>query len=293
MDKHDTLVRLFSGEKQLPTLPVLFAEFTKLMEQPLASSKRVSELVMKDQAMVVKVLKLCNSALYSNRQEITNLTGAINFLGLSTLRNLILQISMVRLFSIDDEAIPEFRTTTFWEHSLATAYFTQFLAKRLQLPHNENYYIAGLTHDIGKLAMYQFYPERFFAAVKNQLEAGTPDTVAEQTVFGVDHADVGAFLAEKWRFKKEIGEAIQLHHSLSSPNIHLCTAVVRIANFFSKAAGICFPWDRRVIDIVGDPAWTILAAYQEWIDVEKLTFELYEETPKVTAMVTELLSRRG
>ncbi len=292
MDKHATLVRLFSGEKQLPTLPVLFAEFSKLMEQPLASGKRVSELVMKDQAMVAKVLKLCNSALYSNRQEITNLTGAINFLGLATLRNLILQISMVRLFTVDDQTIPEFRTTIFWEHSLATAYFTQFLAKKLQLPHNENYYIAGLTHDIGKLAMYQFYPERFFAAVKNQIETGAIDTVSEQTVFGVDHADVGAFLAEKWRFKKEIGEAIQEHHSLAGPDIQLSTAVVRIANFFAKAAGICFPWETRVIDIVGDPAWGVLASYQEWIDVEKLTFELYDETPKVSAMVTELLSRK-
>jgi putative nucleotidyltransferase with HDIG domain len=293
MEKHDILIRLFSGEKQLPTLPVIFSEFTRLMEQPLASSKRVSELVMKDQAMVVKVLKLCNSALYSNRQEITNLTSAINFLGLSTLRNLILQISMVRMFKIDDKAIPEFRTVTFWEHSLATAYFTQFLANRLKLPHNENYYIAGLTHDIGKLAVYQFYPERFFAAVKNQIETGAVDIDAEQAVFGVNHADVGAFLAEKWKFKKEIVDAIRLHHSLASTSTSLCTAVVRIANFFAKAAGLCFPWETRAIDIVGDPAWSVLAAYQEWVDVEKMTFELYDETPKVTAIVAELLSKRG
>lgn len=293
MSKQETLIRLFSGDRQLPTLPVLFTEFTKLMENPLVSNKKVAELIMKDQSMVVKVLKLCNSAIYSNRQEITNLTNAITFLGLGVLRNLILQISLVRLFPLGKYNIPEFDITVFWEHSLASAYYTDLLARRLKLPHNENYYIAGLTHDIGKLAIYQFHPEHFARAVSLLLETGKNDYEVETEVMGVDHTDVGAFLAEKWKFKAEITEAIRCHHHGGESCQRLCSALTRIANFFAKASGFCFPWDQKVINIVEDPAWKILTDYCDEVDVERITFELIDEAAKIHELVGELLSRRG
>lgn len=285
-------MRLFSGNKQLPTLPVLYGQLNQMLDNPFTSNRKVSALVMKDQSMVSKILKLSNSAMYSKRQEITSLSNAITFLGTAILRNLILQISMVRLFDVNDDEIPDFSINTFWEHSLGTAYYTDVLVKKLDLPPNDDYYIGGLLHDIGKLCIYQFYPEDFKTIVKKQLNENLLDTDAELEVLGVDHVDIGAFLAEKWKFKKEIVGAIRDHHK-ALPSMSMHAALVRISNLFTKAAGLCFPWDHNVFDIVGDAAWGILASHKrEAVDVERLTFEITDETQDIKESVKELLSKK-
>ena len=292
IDKQRILNSLFSGSRQLPTLPVLFVEINRMMENPFTSNQKISQLLMKDQAMVSKILKLSNSALYSRRQEVTNLANAITFLGTQTLRNLVLQISMVRLFPFNEEDIPDFSANTFWEHSLGTAFFTTILAKKLNLPSDDDYYIGGLLHDLGKLVLYQFYPEKFKEIILRQINNNSIDYIAEEEVLGVNHADIGDFLAEKWKFKSTILAAIRDHHKeLKSPAVNV--AVTRIANLFAKAAGLCFPWDKRVFDIVGDSAWEILKNHtRDEVDVERMTFEIQDESEKIKESVKELLSKK-
>jgi HD-like signal output (HDOD) protein len=111
-DKEKVLNYLF--RKQLPTLPTIFYEFNKLINSPYVSNRQVAELIKKDQAMVVKILRLSNSAMYGKRQEIKNLTNAITYLGHETLKNIILQIALVRMFKFEHKKIPEFNPATFW-----------------------------------------------------------------------------------------------------------------------------------------------------------------------------------
>ncbi|MCP5051070.1 MAG: HDOD domain-containing protein [bacterium] len=293
MDKQKRLMQLFSGNKQLPALPVIFSQLNQMLDNPFTSNKKISTLMMKDQSMVAKILKLSNSAMYSKRQEISNLANAITFLGTALLRNLVLQISMVRLFDLEDDEIPDFSINTFWEHSLGTAYFTQLVTEKLNLPQNDDYYLGGLLHDIGKLCLYQFYPDDFKTVIKKQISDDLIDYEAEEAVLGVTHQEIGTFLAEKWKFKSEIVNAIRDHHkSLSS--ISLLAAVVRISNLFTKAAGLCFPWDKRVFEIPGDPAWAILSNYTKGpVDVERMTFEITDEIGKVKDSVKELLNKKN
>jgi putative nucleotidyltransferase with HDIG domain len=292
-DKQTILKNMFAGSKQLPTLPVLFNQLNKMLDNPFTSNKVISELIMKDQSLVSKILKLSNSAMYSKRQEITSLANAITFLGTKSIRNLILQISLVRLFDIKDGEIPDFSISIFWEHSLGTAYFTDVIVKKLNLPFNDSYYIGGLLHDIGKLVIFQFYLADFKKIVLKQLNEGAVDYEAEEEVLGVNHTDIGTYLAEQWKFKKEIIEAIRDHHkALKSLPMH--AALIRISNLFTKAAGLCFPWDKRVFDIVGDPAWEILSKYKdEPIDVERMTFEITDESSVIQDSVRELLSKKA
>ncbi|MCP5053833.1 MAG: HDOD domain-containing protein, partial [bacterium] len=169
-----------------------------------------------------------------------SLANAITFLGLETLKQLILQISLVRTFKFADKDIPEFNINTFWEHSLAVAYFTEIIMKKLGIPHDENCYIGGILHDIGKLVIYQFYPEEFKETILKQIKDNLSDIQAEEAVLGVNHTDIGVYFGEKWQFKKEIVRAIRDHHK-PNKSLGLNVSIVRIANLFAKAAGLCFP----------------------------------------------------
>ncbi len=287
--KNEILGKLFSGNKQLPTIPELYVRFNQLIEDPMTPNKKIADLLMKDQSMVTKILRLSNSALYGKRQEITNLAMAITFLGIATLKNLILQISLVRVFSFESQKIPEFKINTFWEHSLATAYFSNLLIKKLKIPPNENYYLGGLLHDIGKLVTYQYYPEKFEAIILAQIEKKVPDFVAEEEIMGVDHTDIGVYFGEKWKFKKEILQAIAAHHSTQT-GLKLHVGVVRVANMLAKTAGLCFPWDTQLFQLVGDPTWESLANYApQDMDLENIITEMMEEADNVKESVKTLL----
>jgi len=289
MEKKEILEKLFTGERQLPTLPVIFDKLNQMLQDPHTSNKRIADLMMKDQAMVIKVLKLCNSAMYSKRKEITNLANAITFLGVKNLKTLILQISLVKVFNISDKEIPEFNITTFWEHSLGTAYFTTIILKKLNLEISDNYYIAGLLHDIGKLVIYQFYPEKFKEIIKKEIKDNLIDYKAEEEVLGVNHNDIGGYLAEKWKFNPEIVNVIkEHHHTTSTPN--LLVSVVQISNLFAKASGLCFPWDNKLFEIIGDPNWEIIAAHAGHLDTDALVNEIMSEAQSVRDSVRELLS---
>ncbi len=290
MSKDKEKVFSFLFRKQLPTLPTIFTEFNKLMASPYVSNTKIADLIKKDQAMVVKILKLSNSAMYGKRQEIRNLTNAITYLGLETLKNIILQIALVRMFDFKDNKIPDFDPASFWQHSIATAYFASILEKKLRLRHDENFYIGGLLHDIGKVLIYQFYPAKFEDIVLMQIEDEVPDYEAEKEILGVDHAELGGVLAEKWKFDKEIINAIHYHHSLLKSRSSTLTAVVSISNLFSKTTGLCFPWDDKSIDIKSFTGWEMLAEQSKMnIDVDKTILELTEEADHVREVVETLL----
>ena len=289
MEKKAILEKLFSGERQLPTLPIIFDKLNQMLQDPHTSNKKIADLMMKDQAMVIKVLKLCNSAMYSKRKEITNLANAITFLGVKNLKTLILQISLVKVFDLKDKEIPEFNITTFWEHSLGTAYFTTIILKKLNLEVNDNYYVAGLLHDIGKLVIYQFYPDKFKEIIKKEIKDNLIDYQAEEEVLGVNHNEIGGYLAEKWKFTPEIIDAIKEHHNTSAPH-DLLVSVVQVSNLFSKASGLCFPWDNKFFEIIGDPNWEVIAAHAGHLDTDALVSEIMNEAQNVRDSVKELLS---
>jgi putative nucleotidyltransferase with HDIG domain len=290
MEKKDILVKLFSGDKKLPTLPVIFDKLNQMMQDPHTSNKKIADLMMKDPSIVTKVLKLCNSAMFSTRREITSLTNAITFLGVKNLKTLIFQVSLVKVFNFSgDDEMAEFDITTFWEHSLGTAYFSNLFVKKLGLAANDNYYIAGLLHDIGKLVIYQFYPEKFKDILKKQIKDNLIDYQAEEAVLGVNHNEIGGFLAQEWKFSTDIIDVIEKHHNTAESN-SLTVAVVQIANLFSKAAGLGFPWDNKFFEIMGDPNWDVIAKHAQDIDTDSLVIDILGESQNVKDAVKDLLS---
>ncbi|MCP5048686.1 MAG: HDOD domain-containing protein [bacterium] len=292
-EKEKILNNLFSGDENLPTLPTIFNEFNALMKSDFVSPRKLAMLIKQDQSMVIKVISLCNVALHGKREDITDITNAVAYLGLNKLKRIILQICLSRMFTFGNIDIPDFNPIVFWEHSLGTAYFAEILAKSLNFPPNENFYLGGLMHDVGKNMLYTCHPEDFEECVFNQTNEGIPNYEAEKEVLGVDHTDIGAFFTKKWRLNQTIINAVQNHHTLVESDHYEVTLVVHLANLFAKTAELCFPWEDRSIDISKSPAWEKVQAMSKTsIDPDKLTLMLFDATPEIRATVQSLLSKK-
>jgi putative nucleotidyltransferase with HDIG domain len=99
-----------------------------------------------------------------------------------------------------------------WDHLIGSAIASTRLAQVLQLSPPEHLFTAALTHDIGKVVLGTFPEIDAYGIIALALRDRVSFEEAERTILGIDHAEVGAFLAEHWGLPGSIVDAVRLHH---------------------------------------------------------------------------------
>ncbi len=234
----DNKVRqVVSNIRNLPTPPIVFHQIQKVINDPKVNAGQIAAILAEDPAMSVKVLKLTNSAFYGLAREIDSVKQAVVIVGMEAIKNLVLSASVLDMFKGKD-VDTDFQEK-FWRHSLATAFCSRILAKRVRksgIVDPDSAFSAGLLHDIGKMVIACFLPAEY-KAIK---EARITDTTSgsfeiEDKVLGYTHAQIGALLAVQWKLPQKLGESITFHHQPSSavlkdPIIY----IVHMGNYLAK-----------------------------------------------------------
>jgi len=176
------------------------------------SPRELVEVVSLDPVLTLKILKLVNSAYFGLAQKVTSIHHALVYLGLNTLKNITLSLAMIGALPRKNKA--GFDADALWLHSLGTGVTARLLAKgRLKLGDEaEDYFVAGLLHDVGKLIFARYMPEQFKEALLAAGEGEVSLCEAEKRAIGADHAEVGAMLAAKWQLSDELAAALGRHH---------------------------------------------------------------------------------
>ncbi len=140
------------------------------------------------------------------RRRVTSLTTALRILGARPLRNLLLTLSVRPFLQTTSEA-------QIWEHSLACALVARRIAQQTQLVDPEEAFTAGLLHDLGKTLLLRYFPQSYKRASLIARQQGCPIFLMERLVFSTTHAEVGAWLLERWRIPTPFCEAVAKHHT--------------------------------------------------------------------------------
>ncbi|HYE78647.1 MAG TPA: HDOD domain-containing protein, partial [bacterium] len=221
--------------QELPTLPLVVTRIVTMTDDPRSSASDLKHLIVNDQAIAAKILKLANSAFYGLPGKITTLNRAVTLLGFNTVRSLALSISIMEVFSGHSEC-PYFNRSRFWEHSLAVASCAKLLAAKHRPDERDEAHMAGLFHDIGKVVLDQYFFEYFATAMEIAHKTGISSNEAEQRILGADHAEVGAQVATRWNFPSHLVEVIRHHHNPDgAPGNTICQIV-------ALASVLCQEW---------------------------------------------------
>jgi HD-like signal output (HDOD) protein len=183
------------------------------MENPKSNMNQIAQVIAKDQALASKTIKLVNSAFYGMSKKVTSISQAIIILGLNTVNNLMMAISVVKMFTNTGEK-PIFNQEEFWEHSFATALIARLIAKKIYYDDPEVCFISGLIHDIGRLVYDQFLHNDFLKAYTLSKEKNVALIQLEEAILGGDHTFAGGYLSTKWKLPPEIYSSIRFHHSV-------------------------------------------------------------------------------
>lgn len=238
MDKESEKYRIdaiLSRVQKLPSLPNVVVEILRNFENENIDVTTLANNIANDQALVARVMRVANSPFFGLSGQIGTIFEAISVLGFNNLRGLVTAAAFINTFPRLDKS---FDWTSFWRHSIATAVCAKILAKRVGL-HPETAFTAGLLHDIGKLVMGVYFPESFSRMLDIERTSTAETLLAEREELGLDHAELGREVAERWHFPLAIREAIGQHHVSEKvvPETSL-SDVVYIANLFSHRLGI-------------------------------------------------------
>lgn len=222
----------------LPTIPVVAIKVMELIESDTATAEELAKIVSSDPAVAARVLKISNSSFYGCRRQIQTLSGAIMILGFSTLRSLVVAASVKQVYK--PYGLTE---KMLWEHSFAAGLAAKIIANRTRAANEEEAFLAGLFHDIGKIIMNTLDRNKFQEVMQHCYNEGISFGQAEKGVYPFTHDEVGAHVIKKWNFPEVLTTAILQHHrleftELDDPSVVKLTAITALADLFCLKLGI-------------------------------------------------------
>jgi putative nucleotidyltransferase with HDIG domain len=181
--------------------------------EPNTCANDLNRVISLDPVLTGRVLQLINSAYYSLPSKVNSLTRAIILLGINTVKNVVLSFAIFETFSKRD-SFRVFSADEFWAHSLSTAAAAKIMAAEQGVPFSEreDFFVAGLMHDIGKIPLNHLFPDAYREAARAARSSEQGIRSAEEAVIGVDHCRVGLMIARKWQLSEALTEALGRHH---------------------------------------------------------------------------------
>ncbi len=213
--RDDTLKETVAGIKNLPSVPVLYHSIVSEMQTVEPSLKKVAHLISQDISMSAKILQLVNSSFFALKHKITNPHQAAVFVGVESLKSLVLSIN-VFCSILEDAELNEFSLMKMWRHSLRTGRLAADIARSEKADRKviEVAMISGMLHDIGKLILLKI-PRKYNEVMGLVETTDCGFAEAEYTVMGASHSEFGAYLLGLWGLPHDVIETVAFHHNPS------------------------------------------------------------------------------
>ncbi|MBI5656286.1 MAG: HDOD domain-containing protein [Geobacter sp.] len=242
--------RLYKEEFQLPVLPGMLMQLISLMEDEKTTFQDMAKLIMTDQVLISRILKIANSPFYGGSGQVDSIHFAIVRLGMREIMNIVTGIQINSLQSSD---IPQERLQVILDDALKTAFVASGLARRCRLDPEEAF-LGGLLLDLGKTVILSVAKD--FHIEPSFLE----DLLATR------HAEIGALIAKKWNYPESIQNLIRYHHNRNFGGmVNRMIALIQVADQVVQAGsekGV----DHELLGSIDLPLDTVMETYPKAMD---------------------------
>ena len=203
--------RILRSVQDIPAFPETVRKVVSLLRNEDYSVAEVVHVIRYDQGVAANILKMSNSAYFGLPQKVRSIQDAVIYLGQKNLLRVLETACTSKFFKRAGGGYVS-DASQLWEHSVAVALMSQILSKHIRQCEDSTLYTAALLHDIGKVILGEYVRESYGRIRRLVSESGYSFLEAEEEVVGINHADLGGRIAERWRFPGEIRDAIAHHH---------------------------------------------------------------------------------
>ena len=230
-------LNIIAKVEAFPSLPGATTKLVPLIDDPNAAVAEIEEILRMDPGLTANVLKLSNSAYFGFPSKIGSVHKAIILLGAKRLMQLVMTscVNCVMNKSIPGYDLPP---GEMWRHSIAVSVAAEGLIEELNVPEADEIFTAALLHDVGKLVLGEFVKDDI-KKIEKIVSKNVSFEVAEQTVLGIDHAEIGAKILESWGLPEKIVSAVRWPHDPEAADeTSTLIDIVHVANVLCLMIGI-------------------------------------------------------
>jgi len=243
----DYAVKIDDYIGKMPSLPVSISKVLEVCDNMNVSPADLNHVISLDPVLVGRVLKLLNSAYYGLNHRVTNLVRAIIMLGINTVKNLALSSAILGTLPVNKNP-KGISIEGYWRHSLCVGVTAKLLAKKrgIESKFHEEYFTAGLLHDIGKIAINAVLPDEYLLTISSADNDRISLFLKEEKDLGFNHCTVGQRIASAWRLGGPIADVIIHHHGTEYSGSHRdIIQTVELANYIASVNEIGFAGNRN------------------------------------------------
>jgi putative nucleotidyltransferase with HDIG domain len=197
--------------EKIPAFPATIQKVIALLRDEDYAVNDVVNVIKFDQAVTANILKISNSAYFGARQKIRTIQDAVIYLGQQQLVRAVQTAGISKYFQKGAQGYVK-QSKELWEHSVAVALMSQILSRRLMSREDPVLYTAALLHDVGKIIMGEYVHESYGQISNRVTDLKCSFLEAEEAILGINHAELGGRIADRWNFPAEIRDAIAFHH---------------------------------------------------------------------------------
>jgi len=211
MTREHALIRKFNNIKTLPHVAI---RLSKLLSNENNSFKDMEEVIRLDPTLVLRVLRIVNSAYYGLKQKVDSIERAVVFIGMRNLRNMVVTEALKDIFRMETNG-QVYSRRQLWLHCAAVSICGHMIGERILGQKGEDVFLCGILHDIGIIVEDQVARKSFIETC-NRFQLNSRSFVDhENEVIGTNHCAVGYELSREWSLPVTVQEAIRDHHRLS------------------------------------------------------------------------------
>jgi HD-like signal output (HDOD) protein/signal transduction histidine kinase len=221
---------------RLPAMPQILIRLIGHLQADDLGMPELAALIAQDAGMTGKILAVANSSAYHRGTRGASLEQSLVSLGTDMIKTLVISESVFQTFN----SFPHSGSTdlrAFWKNSLMAAVVARELARRMGYAQPEEAYLAGLLHNVGRLALLSTAPREYgfnFTARDDE------DLCAvEQRTLQITHTEAGAWLIERWQLDSFLADSVLYHHEPTSrlEAAHPLIRIVRLAHLLAAHPG--------------------------------------------------------
>ncbi len=197
----------------LPRFPENIMHLQSLIEDPDSDLSEISGQISTDPSLTADLLKVVNSAQFMLPKKVDSITEAVKLVGMRGLRNLLYSYGTQKVLG---DGTTE--TRALWAHSYRTGFYAYYLARNVLKNRDilDDVYVGGILHDMGKIIFANVHPELIERIERFCNEKDIHTDLFEDLASGMNHAEIGGMVAERWNFPEALVQAIRYHHEPAS-----------------------------------------------------------------------------
>jgi putative nucleotidyltransferase with HDIG domain len=235
MKQNDLSARINEYIKEMPSLPASAGKITEICNKVNVNPSDLNRLISLDPVLRGRLLQLVNSTYHGHGHHVTSPIKAVTMLGINTLKNFLLSTASSVPVKNENDGMS---MKDFWRHSLCAGIIAKLLAAKQNVDStlHEEYFTAGLLHDIGKIPLNALMPSQYKLALAAAERGKKTLLEAEEKTLSLNHCTAGAMIAGSWKLDWPVADVIIHHHNpalYSGENANILYTV-SIANYFSS-----------------------------------------------------------